>query len=276
MPEFLVIGHASKDLLPGGFRVGGTVTYAGLLGLRAGVRTGVVSSYARNLPVQEILGGAQLHVRESSSSTTFQNMYQGSHRTQIISGQAEMLRAEDVPPSWRDSSVVLLGPVARELSPDLFDTFPNSLLALTPQGMMRGWNSEGEVFPVPWDPSDSLLRRLDVVVLSEDDLLAPSQLDRYTDLVHIVAVTHAEEGATLYVGGQAMRFDASPSVPTDPTGAGDVFAAAFLLELHGSGDVAAAARYANAAAALVIEHDGPSGVPTRAQVLQRLAVSVSS
>lgn len=233
----------------------------------------MVSSHAPDLPVQELLTGVQLRVRESGTSTTFQNTYQGSHRTQLISAQAEPLRLEDVPEAWRRAPVVLLGPVSGEISPDLFAAFPDSLLALTPQGMMRGWNSAGEVFPVRWAPHDSLLRDLDVLVLSEDDLEDSSELDRYRELVRIVAVTHAEEGATLYVDGQATRFDASPSTPTDPTGAGDTFAAAFLLELYMSGDVAMAARYANAAASLVIEQEGPSGVPTRAQTLQRLAAS---
>lgn len=270
------MGHASMDVLPGGFRVGGTVTYAGLLGIRLGVPTGIITSYAPGLPVQDTLAGAALHVRESAHSTTFQNIYDGSHRRQFTSAQAETLQQKDVPPTWRGAPVVLLGPVARELDLDLFGAFPDSLLALTPQGMMRGWNDAGEVFAVDWDPPGSTLAQLDVMVLSEDDLVDSSQLESYKQLVGIVAVTHAEEGATVYLDGQGTYYPACPAHPVDPTGAGDIFAAAFVLELQRSGDVASAARFANAAASIVIEHEGPSGVPDRGQVLERLRLATSN
>jgi sugar/nucleoside kinase (ribokinase family) len=52
----------------------------------------------------------------------------------------------------------------------------------------------------------------------------------------------------------------------DPTGAGDVFSAAFLIRLAETGDPCEAARFANVAASFSIEAPGVSGIPTRRQV----------
>ncbi len=271
-PDFLVIGHATRDVEDGFFRLGGTVTYAGLLGVRLGLQTAVVTSHGPDLPVPEALKGASVSVRPSPASTTFRNRYDGSHRQQLISEVASPLALEDVPDSWRRSRVVLLGPVAGELQPDLFTGFPDALLGLTPQGLMRAWNEAGEVRATLWEPPDELLSRLDVLVLSEDDLPDAAVLSHYTRRVPVVAVTHAERGATVYTADGARDYPAYACAPVDPTGAGDVFAAAFLIELEASGDTAHAATFANSAASFVIEAEGPSGVPDRHSIMQRISI----
>ena len=57
----------------------------------------------------------------------------------------------------------------------------------------------------------------------------------------------------------------------DPTGAGDVFAAAYLIAYHESRDPVYAATYASCAASFAVEAPGMEGIPTRAQVASRLA-----
>ena len=73
-----------------------------------------------------------------------------------------------------------------------------------------------------------------------------------------------------------MQHAAFPARPVDATGAGDVFAAAFLLHYAENRDPTAACRYANAAAACSIEHVGASSIPTRRQIESRLPVPVGS
>src|ERR1700674_3650397 len=61
-----------------------------------------------------------------------------------------------------------------------------------------------------------------------------------------------------------------PATELDPTGAGDVFAAAFLWHLHKSGgDWRTAADWANCVASFVVERRGVNGVPKRAEVEKR-------
>ena len=44
-PEFLAIGHVARDLLPnGGWRLGGTVTFAAFTAQRLGLRAAIVTS----------------------------------------------------------------------------------------------------------------------------------------------------------------------------------------------------------------------------------------
>jgi 1D-myo-inositol 3-kinase len=84
--------------------------------------------------------------------------------------------------------------------------------------------------------------------------------------VDIIAVTHAERGATVYHAGEPCRYPPRPAKQTDPTGAGDVFAAAFLVRLAETGDPCQAAPFANTVASFSIEGPGVSGIPPRQQV----------
>ena len=52
----------------------------------------------------------------------------------------------------------------------------------------------------------------------------------------------------------------------DSTGAGDVFAAAFMVRVHETGDVMKSARFASAAAALVVQGPGLAAVADRAAI----------
>ncbi|MDQ3856792.1 MAG: PfkB family carbohydrate kinase [Chloroflexota bacterium] len=270
-PDFLAIGHVSKDVHERAFTIGGTVTFAGLLACRLGLRTAVVTSYGEELPVREVLGHLQLSTRYSATSTTFENVYEGSHRHQHILGVADAIGLSDVPPVWRSAPIVLLGPIAGEIRLDLFTAFSGSLLGLTPQGMLREWDETGRVRPAHWEVGDHLLQQVDVLILSEDDLPDRSELDRYVKLVDIVAVTDSERGAVVYERGQPRKYPAYPCMPVDPTGAGDTFAAAFLIELQRTGSLDSAAHFANAAASFVIEAPGVTGLPDRSQVEARLA-----
>jgi sugar/nucleoside kinase (ribokinase family) len=65
----------------------------------------------------------------------------------------------------------------------------------------------------------------------------------------VVALTLGGEGVLVASGGEVVRVAATPSTVLDPTGAGDAFAAAFLLEWVGSGDAVAAAKRGAVAAA---------------------------
>ena len=56
----------------------------------------------------------------------------------------------------------------------------------------------------------------------------------------------------------------------DANGAGDVFAAAFLIRYHETGDARVAARFATVVASFHVEHVGMEGLPHRAQVEARL------
>ena len=72
----------------------------------------------------------------------------------------------------------------------------------------------------------------------------------------VVALTLGGEGVLVASGGEVSRVAATASTVLDPTGAGDAFAAAFLLEWVGSGDAVVAAERGTVAAASAVRAIG--------------------
>ena len=123
---------------------------------------------------------------------------------------------------------------------------------------------------------------LDVLILSHDDLLpfadgnradADAILTRWSMRVPLLVATDGRHGATLFQRGIPEHFPAYAAREVDPTGAGDVFAAAFLTYLSRHGDPRLAVDFANCVAALSIEQQGASGIPTIEEVEKRLKIS---
>jgi 1D-myo-inositol 3-kinase len=294
-PQFLAIGHVARDLLPdGGWRLGGTVTFAALAAHRLGLRAGIVTSASPDVleALRAALPGVAIVAHPAPASTTFENMYEGAARRQHLRARAASLTLGDVPKAWRGAPLVLLAPVAREVDPQLAAAFPGAYVAATPQGWLRQWDDAGVVTPAPPDIVDALLPHLHTLILSRDDLLpgpgvgvapiAPDEgaprdaaeadavIARWAEVVPFVAVTCGPGGALLFQRSTAAEaFPAYPVNEVDPTGAGDVFATAFLCHLRETGDARAAVDFANRVAGYSVEHEGSSGIPTREDLIRR-------
>ena len=100
-------------------------------------------------------------------------------------------------------------------------------------------------------------------------------VDFYLDLgASIVALTLGEAGTLVATAEQRARVPAIEVTPVDATAAGDTFDGAFLAEHLKSADPFAAARFANAAAALSTEGYGAvAPIPRRARVLEALGTA---
>ena len=166
----------------------------------------------------------------------------------------------------------------------LFPRHPGSIFAATPQGWLRRWDEDGRVWPTPWTAAEEILPLLDVLILSHDDLLpfangnrtdADAMLSQWSMQVPLLVATDGRYGATLFQHGIAERFPAYPAREVDPTGAGDVFAAAFLVYYHRHGDPRKAVDFANCVASLSIEHVGIEGIPTMEMVRERMEKQTS-
>ncbi len=270
-PSFLVIGHLVRDLVPGGYRPGGTALYAAVTAHRLGERVAVVTSAGPDLHWAPLLAGVDVLCYPSPATTTFENRYTSRGRVQFLRAVASPLSLSHVPAPWRRAPTVLLAPVAQEVDPHLAHAFPGALLAATAQGWLRIWNGSGRVRPAPWETGAEVLPHLGALIVSEEDVGGDwGLLEDYARQTRVLAVTQGAQGATVFAGGQRRSFPAYPAVEVDPTGAGDVFAAAFLVELSHTADPFAAARFANAAASCSVEHLGVEGVPTAEQVRRRL------
>ncbi|QBD80664.1 ribokinase [Ktedonosporobacter rubrisoli] len=284
-PDFLTIGHVTRDLRPdGSFTLGGTVTFAALTAYRLGLAAGIVTCADPELISQlpTFLPSIALHARQSAQSTTFVNQYQEGFRTQYLRARGESLQVSDVPQDWLEAPVVLLGPLAQELAPDFVQLFrrrQGAIIAATPQGWLRRWDADGRVWPTPWQDALRVLPFLDVLILSHDDLLpfangnrqeADAILAQWSLHVPLLIATDGRHGATLFRHGETQRFAAYTITEVDPTGAGDVFAAAFLTHLYRHGDPARAVDFANSTASFSVERQGIEGIPTLELVEERM------
>jgi sugar/nucleoside kinase (ribokinase family) len=83
-------------------------------------------------------------------------------------------------------------------------------------------------------------------------------------------VTEDRNGCTVWQHGHQEHFPAFEVEEVDPTGAGDVFAAAFLLRYGETRDRPTAARFANCVASFAVEGTGTAALPTLEQVEDRL------
>jgi 1D-myo-inositol 3-kinase len=272
-PDFLVIGHVTKDLQQDGYTIGGTVTFASLTARNLGQRTAVVTRASPDLNLNPLYQGIEVLHLPSPMTSTFQNLYSDGTRTQFLRAVAGQIKAEDIPPAWREAKTVLLGPLTDELEGSIANIFPHSLIGVTPQGWMRRWDGDGRVFPRRWEGAAEVLNHARVVVFSENDVQKDENIiQTYARMAEILVVTHGPGGATVYHQGEVRHFPAFETVEVDPTGAGDVFAAAYLIELERSGDPYSAAHFANCVASFVVEKPGTEGIPTLEQVERRFTV----
>ncbi len=277
MPEidYLLIGHVVVDRISKTrVRFGGTAAYASLTARNLGMQTAVLTSAAFEPGLVDILTNIRVARVPSEFTTQFVNTYDLFHRRQQrIEAVAERLEPRHVLPEWQDASVVHLAPLVQEVDPAFADVFPHSLLGITPQGWLRAWDEQGLVRPKEWENADALLERADAVILSEEDVARPEQITDLAARARLLVVTQGKRGATVFQRGKppfcSRAFKAARE--TDPTGAGDVFAAAFLTHLHRSGDPFQAAELANCVASFAVERAGINGVPELEQVQARWA-----
>ncbi len=150
-----------------------------------------------------------------------------------------------------------LGPIGNEVDVEFVHRFPNSIIGLTPQGWMRRWGADGRVYAQEWPDAEKILPLATAVILSEEDLLDDSMLRRYRDLSSLLVLTSGFNGCTIFRGKDVYHIPAPQVDEVEPTGAGDIFATAFLVKYQQTnGDYREAGRFANIVASQSVTHVG--------------------
>ncbi len=275
--EFLAIGHLTLDVTPepglphGRVRPGGgAAAYAALTATALGLRAAVVTSVGPGYPLDSALPGVPVRVVPSPQTTFFQNIYPagGGGRRQVLGARAAGIEQAHVPPAWLQAPIVFLGPLVRELPPDAPDWFAASHVGAGVQGWLRRWDAYGHVTAGPRPPRD-LSRGLRLVAGAAAEL-GGDRASEWAAFADVVGLTRGNRGSRVLAAGRWRDVPAYAAREVDPTGAGDVWAAACLIHLVESGDPLAAARFANAAASLSVEAEGLAGIPARSAVEERL------
>lgn len=271
MPRFVAVGHVTRDLTDDGWTPGGSALYASLTAARMDLKAGMVTSFGPDFNPGDLLERIAVSLKPSSVTTAFRNIYD-SPRTQRIYSQAEVLTPEIVPQSWRAPDALLICPVINEVDPSMLDLFAPTISGVMPQGWLRRWDAEGNVSAGPWDNRAEIRGKVDLLFLSREDLTAGEEQDpkAYADIAKIVIITRGREGSLLHFRGRTINVPSRFAKEADPTGAGDVFAASFLIKYLETGNPVHAANHASIAAAISVEAVGTSGIPDRLAVDERM------
>jgi sugar/nucleoside kinase (ribokinase family) len=156
-----------------------------------------------------------------------------------------------------------LAPVAAEVEAGLVAAFPQSMVAVTAQGWLRTWDPQGAVAPSAWEGHRDDLGQATLVIASLEDLAGEEhRVDSLAAHCQLLVLTEGDRGVRVYWNGDVRRFAAPPAAPVDPTGAGDIFAAAFICRYFATRDPWESARLAARLATASIGRAGLSGVPT--------------
>ena len=271
-PDFVVCGHAVRDIVPGGWRLGGTVTFAAVQAHRLGLSVGVVTRAGADLDVRAELPFADVVQGASPQSTSFENHYVSGERKQRVRSRAAPVGIDDVPEAWRASAIVLVGPVFREIDPSFASELDDAaLVGVSPQGWLRALDDDGNVTRIAYE-GEPFWRGADAIFVSDEDLLGGrGDATPWLEGEAVVTITESHRGAQVWSKGRWRRIDAFPEDEVDPTGAGDTFATAFLIRLHETGDAAASVRFGAAAASLSIGGIGAAAIPKRDEIEARMS-----
>jgi hypothetical protein len=269
--DYLLIGHVTQDVVPEGFALGGTVSYAALTARSFGKRVGIITACTPDLALPELDGIAVLRKR-SAANSTFENINTPQGRIQTIRAVAEKISAADVPDIWRNTPIVHLGPVASELDADLAQAFPHSMLGITPQGWLRAWDDQGRVSFTDWPGAVNVLKHANVVVLSLEDVRGSEDvIQEYTSEVPVFVVTEGAKGSRVYWNGDVRTIRPPLENEVDPVGAGDIFASSFFIRYNDTRDPWESARVATLLAAKSVTRRKLAGVPSPDEVHTALA-----
>jgi sugar/nucleoside kinase (ribokinase family) len=294
-PEFdyVTVGHVTADLIQGERtpRPGGGAFYSALQASRLGLRSLIVTK-GEPRELERLLApfAAELEIRilPSEHTTTLLTSGSGADRRQRLLAWAGAIDEHiEV-----DTGILHLASVARE-TPAHFEG-QAGFVGLTPQGLVREWDSEGSISLVTL-ARDGLPARFDAVVISEVELaccdwLLPAPTTQSTPQAAaspkpagtsepaagvergLVVVTAGAAPITVHSPAGSASYPPAPQVsdPQDDLGAGDVFAAALFVALAQGQTVGEAVAYGSAAAAVRLTAAGPQAVGTRAEVLERL------
>jgi sugar/nucleoside kinase (ribokinase family) len=186
------------------------------------------------------------------------NTYTPAGRIQHLYHAGRPLTPDDLPQTWCRDALVLLCPVFQEVTAPLARLARGRLTAASLQGWLREPDPEGRIRLHNDTSFLTALAGIDVLFYSDEDVAHDrSMATRFSQAAPIVLETRGPDGAILWNRQQRTLIPGYRVHETDPTGAGDTFAAAFLLGLDRIRSPELAAEFACKMAAIEVSNPGP-------------------
>jgi sugar/nucleoside kinase (ribokinase family) len=250
-----VVGSLSLDSVDGGApRIGGCPFYAARALRVLGAPALIVAKCAapdRQLLLPPLIRlGVPVVWQDSSVSTAFSFSYESERRRMTVEAIADPWTPAEVTGPLADARWVHVAPLTRA-------DFPAETLATLARGRRVSLDGQGlarlpRVGPLTLDRDydAAVLRSISILKLSEEE--AELLVDGYDERalaqlgVREVVVTLGSRGCIVYADGVAELVRAHAVPARDPTGAGDVFATAYLAARSTGAAPTSAARRAAA------------------------------
>lgn len=267
----LVVGHVCHDMYPGEYELGGAASFCSLLFSKLGASVDALTSFGPDFIFKNAFAqkNFQLFVQESLNTTVFENIYSSQSRRQVLHARANPLRLKSVSEIRDDEyDIELYAPIARELGS--LSALPkiNGVRAVIMQGWLREFSENGNTSLKMIDPL--MFDGVHIAFISnEETTTLPNLLDQLKSIVPIVVETLGEHGVAIYCVDEHRTFPAFKTETTDTTGAGDIFAAAFLSRYIIDKDILQSVAFAQAAASLSVEVKGLNAIPELDLIIKR-------
>ena len=242
-----VIGSTTIDKIIRGnfswFKIGGATAYAGITYSRHGIKTRVVTNVAnRDLEIVRRLQAEQIVVcnGQTAATTYFINYIDGSNQRQKIPQRAKLIGQSQIIENVKDLSIVHLGPLhASDLDSRVIKLLTNLGLSivLDAQGLSRSVKNKSvhpsvskhlpAFFGISQIVKANKHEYKSIIDFFEMDLL---ELLRHFKINEFVVTAGHSGGFVQTITGEKIQYPATAvKVREDPTGAGDVFLAAYVI-----------------------------------------------
>ena len=271
-PDFVAIGHVTLDRIGESTRPGGAALFAAVTAHRLGLSVGLLTSHADDFPLDLIPPKIEVVSIPAADTTRFEHRQDAGGRVSHVRAVADPLTMAHVPDDWRGAALTLLAPVLDEVDPMIATLFTEGAVGAAAQGWLRRAAPDGLVVPRTWRSPDRLLQSVQALFLSREDIRGQEdEVVEWFQRMPVGVLTADRDGALLFVNGERYEIHPRAAREVDPTGAGDVFAATFLIQYQRAGDPWQAAVAAACAGSLAVEAEGWSAVPDRVTLDAALA-----
>jgi sugar/nucleoside kinase (ribokinase family) len=240
-----VVGNLSLDRIAGALpRIGGGPYHAAralrLLAARGEIVARCGDADRRLLLPRLAVLGIPVQLLHGSQTTAFSFEYDGETRTMSVEAIGDAWTPHDARAVDRRMRWVHVAPLLRSDFPaeTLAELGRGRRLLLDGQGLVRRPQVGPLQLDADFDPE--LLRHVSILKLAEEEAAIVGEVDVPERIVSL-----GSRGSIVYADGRETRVPARP-LARDPTGAGDAFAAAYLVSRAAGHSPAAAARRATA------------------------------
>jgi sugar/nucleoside kinase (ribokinase family) len=270
--------------------LGGSPTYVSLAARRLDAKVGAVSKVGGDFPSaylwwlrQEGIDLSGITRVEDAHTTRYELKYSNdlSDRLLRLKNMAPPITLADLPSSLK-ARIIHIGPVAGEIAYEVVAKLKEyaEILSLDPQGLVRGFDENGNVIHVQLadtrilelvDIFKSSTKEIESITGLSDMNLAMNSIHEHG--VKIVVVTSGANGATVSVEDAVHVVPAFKSEKVvDPTGAGDAFIGGFLAEYVRGEDISRCSYVGSAIASTVVEGIGPTHFGDKTEIYRRASL----